>query len=155
MGDLFSSGDQSVSGEREDCSSPLPPRLRIDPYVASSLLQKAIRRGDASLAERAALTLHRLRGQGIWRRFLVIAFEDVGIGYSMPSSKRRPLARTPMGAQSTAATSAPSAVSPVFSRKPRRIGRPTISSALPGAIRHSRRRDSGPTSGRWSNPYIS
>jgi hypothetical protein len=32
-----------------------------------------------ALAERAAITLYRLRGKGIWRRFLVIAFEDGGI----------------------------------------------------------------------------
>jgi hypothetical protein len=31
------------------------------------------------MAERAAITLHRLRGNGIWRRFLVIAFEDIGV----------------------------------------------------------------------------
>jgi hypothetical protein len=80
MGDLFSDGDQSASGERRDSSSPIRHPLRIDPYVASSLLQKAIRRGDADLSERAAVTLHRMRGKGLWRRFLVIAFEDVGIG---------------------------------------------------------------------------
>jgi hypothetical protein len=59
--------------------APLTPPLAVDPWVASSLLQKSIRRGDADLAERAATTLHRQRGNGIWRRFLVIAFEDVGV----------------------------------------------------------------------------
>ena len=54
--------------------------LAVDPWVASSLLQKAIRRGDADLAERAAVSLYRSRGRGIWRRFAVIAFEDVGVG---------------------------------------------------------------------------
>jgi hypothetical protein len=57
---------------------PLP--LAIDPMVASSLLQKAIRRGDIDLAARAALTLSQYRGQGVWRRLIVIAFEDVGVG---------------------------------------------------------------------------
>jgi hypothetical protein len=42
------------------------------------LLQKSIRRGEAELATQAALTLFRLRRSGIWRRFMVIAFEDVG-----------------------------------------------------------------------------
>jgi hypothetical protein len=56
------------------------PALRLDPYATSSLLQKAIRRGEKDLAERAAMRLYRLRGKGIWRRLLVIAFEDVGIG---------------------------------------------------------------------------
>src|ERR1700722_6940285 len=54
--------------------SPLP----IDSWLASSLLQKAIRRGEADVAASAALTLFRLRRAAIWRRFLVIAFEDVG-----------------------------------------------------------------------------
>ena len=54
--------------------------LAVDPWVASSLLQKAIRRGDADLAERAAVSLYQSRGRGIWRRFGVIAFEDVGVG---------------------------------------------------------------------------
>lgn len=52
----------------------------VDPWVAASLLQKAIRRGQGELAEAAALRLYRLRGRGLWRRFLIIAFEDVGIG---------------------------------------------------------------------------
>ena len=53
---------------------------RLDPWAASSLLQKAIRRGETDLAIHAARSLHRQRGNGIWRRFLIIAFEDVGIG---------------------------------------------------------------------------
>jgi hypothetical protein len=57
---------------------PLP--LAIDPWVASSLFQKAIRRGDIDLAARAAFTLSQYRGQGVWRRLIVIAFEDVGVG---------------------------------------------------------------------------
>jgi hypothetical protein len=54
--------------------------LRLDPYEASSLLQKAIRRGDAELAERAMVRLHRLRSLDVAARLLAIAFEDVGIG---------------------------------------------------------------------------
>jgi hypothetical protein len=54
---------------------PLP----IDPWLASSLLQKVIRRGDSGTAARAALTLFRMRPGGIWRRFIVIAFEDVSV----------------------------------------------------------------------------
>jgi hypothetical protein len=79
MHDLLSGfGQKSIDGG-EPGTPPIPRPLPIDPWVASSLLQKAIRRGDAVLAERAAITLYRLRGKGIWRRFLVIAFEDVGI----------------------------------------------------------------------------
>ena len=65
---------------RRSAGAARPRLLTIDPWVASSLLQKAIRRGDADLAERAAFTLSRHRGQGIWRRLIVVAFEDVGVG---------------------------------------------------------------------------
>jgi hypothetical protein len=54
--------------------------LNADPWVISSLLQKSIRRGDADLAERAALTLYRQRGTALFGRLMLIAFEDVGIG---------------------------------------------------------------------------
>lgn len=53
--------------------------LRVDPWIASSLLQKAIRRGDGEIACEAAIALHRQRGKGIWKRLVTIAFEDVGI----------------------------------------------------------------------------
>lgn len=52
---------------------------KIDPWVASSLLQKAIRRGESERACHAAANLYRLRGKGIWKRLVTIAFEDVGI----------------------------------------------------------------------------
>ena len=43
-----------------------------------SLLQKSIRRGEVETAQRAAFTLFAQKGSAIWRRFMVIAFEDVG-----------------------------------------------------------------------------
>jgi len=52
----------------------------LDPWVASSLLQKAIRRSDVDHATAAALRFHRLRGNSIWRRLMIVAHEDVGIG---------------------------------------------------------------------------
>jgi hypothetical protein len=55
-------------------------RLKIDPWAASSLLQKAIRRGEAELAKEAAAILHRHRGVAVFRRLCMIAFEDIGIG---------------------------------------------------------------------------
>jgi hypothetical protein len=76
MNDLFSKAGCSL--EASGASSFTD--LRVDPWIASSILQKAIRRGDARTAERAAVRLHRLRGKGVWRRFLIIAYEDVGIG---------------------------------------------------------------------------
>src|SRR5450631_875866 len=78
MRDLLSGfGRKSIDGG-EHRKPPIPQPFPIDPWVASSLLQKAIRRSDANLAERAAITLYRQRGNGIWRRFQVIAFEDIG-----------------------------------------------------------------------------
>lgn len=56
----------------------LPPGL--DPQVTSSLLQKAIRRGETELAASAARLYIQQRGHAVWLRLLTIAFEDVGIG---------------------------------------------------------------------------
>src|SRR6266581_2264333 len=54
--------------------------LRCDRWTASSLLQKSIRRGDVELAQRAACTLHAFDRSAIWRRLVVIACEDIGVG---------------------------------------------------------------------------
>jgi hypothetical protein len=78
MRDLFDGEPVAIPIADLSSSRDDPRPLSIDPWVASSLLQKSIRRGDADLAVRAALTLFRLRRSGIWRRFMVIAFEDVG-----------------------------------------------------------------------------
>jgi len=59
----------------------LPPcnPLPISPWVAMSLLQKAIRRGRRVLALRAAATLLTGSPERLWRRLACIAFEDVGL----------------------------------------------------------------------------
>lgn len=58
-------------------------RLRlVDPWLASSLLQKSIRRGEVELAEEAAAALFRFRGSATWKRFLVITIEDIGIAHT-------------------------------------------------------------------------
>jgi replication-associated recombination protein RarA len=77
--DTLSSAKQKLIGlfrcrER----NPVAP-FRADRWVTNSLLQKAIRRSEAIVAERAALTFLQQGGSAIWRRFLIIAFEDVGI----------------------------------------------------------------------------
>jgi hypothetical protein len=54
--------------------------IAADPWIVSSLLQKSIRRGETEIARCAALTLFKHRGSSVWRRLMVIAFEDVGIG---------------------------------------------------------------------------
>jgi hypothetical protein len=80
MRDLLGEAWQRLAREI-DSHSVLPSEpIAADPWVVSSLLQKSIRRGESVIAQRAALTLFKLRGSGIWRRFMVIAFEDVGIG---------------------------------------------------------------------------
>jgi hypothetical protein len=59
-----------------DAVEPLP----CDRWLAASALQKAIRRGDALTAQRAVRTLYRYDPRSAWRRLLVIACEDIGIG---------------------------------------------------------------------------
>lgn len=60
-------------------NTPRPFQIKLDPWAASSLLQKAIRRGEAELAISAAHELYRHRGKAIWSRLMTIALEDVGI----------------------------------------------------------------------------
>ena len=52
--------------------------LKCDRWIASSLLQKSIRRSDTQLALRAAFRLSDFDRSYAWRRLLIIAFEDVG-----------------------------------------------------------------------------
>jgi hypothetical protein len=64
---------------------PAPPHEAVEPlpcdrWLAASALQKAIRRGDALTAQRAARTLYRYDPRSAWRRLLIIAYEDIGIG---------------------------------------------------------------------------
>jgi MgsA AAA+ ATPase C terminal len=64
-----------------DSNWVLPTKpIAADLWVVSSLLQKSIRRGEAEIAQHAALTFFKLKGPAIWRRLMVIAFEDIGIG---------------------------------------------------------------------------
>src|SRR5215472_14653239 len=52
--------------------------LRCNRWIASSALQKAIRRGETAIALRAAFALHCEDRPATWRRLIAIAFEDVG-----------------------------------------------------------------------------
>ncbi|MBB3066655.1 hypothetical protein [Limibacillus halophilus] len=68
----------SIINLREQCDSVLEiPGL--SPWLAMSLLQKAIRRGRVDLALCAARALYRKSPDRLWRRLAVIAFEDVGL----------------------------------------------------------------------------
>ena len=58
---------------------PLKPLL-CDRWVALSAMQKSIRRGDSLTAQRALRTLYQHDPSSTWRRLLIIACEDVGIG---------------------------------------------------------------------------
>jgi hypothetical protein len=63
-----------------DREPPVFELLIADQWVVKSLLQKSIRRGEIDIAQRAALTFLAQNGSAIWRRFIVIAVEDVGAG---------------------------------------------------------------------------
>jgi hypothetical protein len=53
--------------------------LDISPWLAMSLMQKAIRRGREEIALRAAATLLRASPDRLWRRCRITAFEDIGV----------------------------------------------------------------------------
>ena len=58
---------------------PKPAPLKISPWLAMSLLQKAIRRGESELAQHAAATLLLNAPDRLWRRCGAAAFEEVGV----------------------------------------------------------------------------
>jgi MgsA AAA+ ATPase C terminal len=80
MRDVFGEANQRLAREIDSYSAPPAEPIAADPWLISSLLQKSSRRGETAIAQRAALTLSKLRGAAIWRRLIVIAFEDIGIG---------------------------------------------------------------------------
>jgi len=61
-------------------SRPTPPPnpLAVDTYLARSVMQKAIRRGLADLALRAAAQLLKTDPRAMWRRLLITSLEDLG-----------------------------------------------------------------------------
>jgi len=71
--------DQLACAVAESGNPPPAAPLNISPWVAMSLLQKAIRRGHEDLALAAAATLLRCDPDRLWRRCGAIAFEDVGV----------------------------------------------------------------------------
>ena len=58
---------------------PTPRPMDASPWVAMSVLQKAIRRGREDLALSAAATLLRDAPEKLWRRIGCIAYEDIGV----------------------------------------------------------------------------
>ncbi|HEY9080480.1 hypothetical protein [Magnetovibrio sp.] len=52
----------------------------INPWMAMSLMQKAIRRGEVKWALTGAATLLQDSPERLWRRLGITAFEDIGVG---------------------------------------------------------------------------
>lgn len=80
MRDAFGEARQRLACEIDRHPKQALEPIAADPWIVSSLLQKSIRRGETGIAQRAALTFFTRKGSAIWRRFLVIAFEDIGAG---------------------------------------------------------------------------
>ena len=68
---------QDIERWRTDTPAFDPPRL--SPWIAMSLMQKAIRRGNEGFALSAAASLLSTAPDRLWRRLTVTAFEDIGI----------------------------------------------------------------------------
>jgi replication-associated recombination protein RarA len=78
--ETFMSHTREVLAEAVGSRPISPPSpLACSPWVAMSIMQKAIRRGREQLALSAAATLLRDAPDKLWRRIGVIAFEDVGV----------------------------------------------------------------------------
>jgi hypothetical protein len=54
--------------------------LHVDRWVAASVLQKGIRRGDQTSAKRAGLALLQKNPKTFWRRLLITCWEDIAFG---------------------------------------------------------------------------
>lgn len=78
----FCAEQREIASELSSVSSADFSLLAADRWISNSLLQKAIRRGHQRLAQSAALTFFDSQRPAIWRRFNVVAFEDVGIADS-------------------------------------------------------------------------
>lgn len=65
--------------ERQE-TIPEPQPLDVSPWIAQSLLQKSIRRGETGYALRAAASLLRDDADKLWKRLAVAVYEDIGLG---------------------------------------------------------------------------
>ena len=70
---------EQLAGEIVAYREPNAAPLKISPWVAMSLLQKAIRRGEIEIAQRAAATLFLIAPDRLWRRCGAAAFEEIGV----------------------------------------------------------------------------
>ena len=79
MCDALREAKQGLACEIDSYSVPTTRLIAADRWVVSSLLQKSIRRGQTQIAQDAAFSFMKLKGSAIWRRLMVIVFEDVGV----------------------------------------------------------------------------
>lgn len=77
--DVLASFRTELASRFADFAAPPVSPLPVSAFVAASLLQKAIRRGDVDRAISAAATLLVSDPVRLWRRLGGIAFEDVGL----------------------------------------------------------------------------
>jgi hypothetical protein len=77
--DIMTIARQKLSDANSNFQTPTCDPMAASPWIAMSLLQKALRRGREHLALRAASTLLRISPERLWRRLGCIAFEDVGV----------------------------------------------------------------------------
>jgi len=69
---------ENLSSELKAKTTPRFDPLRVDSWIARSVMQKAIRRGMGDLACRAAAQLLLIDQRTLWRRLLITAMEDLG-----------------------------------------------------------------------------
>ena len=77
--DILTIARQQLSDTISNFQIPTCDPLTVTPWIAMSALQKAIRRGQDGLAQRAAATLLSTSPERLWRRCGCIAFEDIGV----------------------------------------------------------------------------
>ena len=78
--DLFAFVLEQLAEEMGNTPAPKPDPLAVDSWIARSVMQKSIRRGMVDLALRAASTLITTDRRVLWKRLIVTAMEDLGVG---------------------------------------------------------------------------
>jgi hypothetical protein len=76
---ILNNARERLAGETFAYHEPKPSPLKISPWLAMSLLQKAIRRGESELAQHAAATLLLIAPDRLWRRCGAAAFQEIGV----------------------------------------------------------------------------
>ncbi|MES2341637.1 MAG: hypothetical protein V4597_08165 [Pseudomonadota bacterium] len=77
--DFLSATFQSIALPPQEPTLTGAP-LQCDRWIARSALQKAVRRGEGAMAQRAALNLLENDPRSAWRALVIVGLEDVGFG---------------------------------------------------------------------------